>query len=378
MKTRMKLHLIIYIAAIAVFSSCENEIPYSLADRKPMLIMNALLDAEKTENLVYLHLSEGDHIGSIKEATLSLYINDVPAESPRPITPREYYAHIKGQLNEDAYEALLKNMGFMLFRLTTALRPGDNIRLEATAEDGQYQVSSNVTVPKPLQSLQVDTCTALIRLWGSMRHYRQYRITLQDLPNEKNYYRLEIVNNKDYHCTTLTARTDENGDYIMDEDYNFIYDSKDTVVNYQFNELINREDVILTDGHITSSDDDENAMFPVIENKYNIFTDSRFSNSSATLKVYTPLYDDTYDNPGDLTYTRCTMKHTIIVRLLSLPEIYHRYLKALNCMDDDDYDEAIMEPISLPGNVEGGLGFVGVTSEIRYTIEMPDREWRWW
>lgn len=380
MKTRIKLHLIIYIAFAGPFMACENEIPYNPGQQNPQLIMNALLNAGQTENLVYLHLSEGNSIGRINEATLSLYVNDKQVESPQAISPEEYYGNMQNQLNKGQYEALLKSMRFKIFRLTARLQPGDNIRLEATAEGGKYHVSSQVTVPRPLQSLQVDTCTALIRQWGSMRAHRQYRITLEDLPNEKNYYRLEIVNNKDFRCVIYTPNEDENGDYIKDENGDYIYTiTKDTVVNYRYTELINREDVILTDGHVTSSDDDENAMFPTnIENKYSIFTDNRFTNSSATLKVYTPLYDDNYDILQSLNYTRCYLKQNITVRVLSLPETYYRYLKALNCMDDEDYDEALMEPISLPSNVEGGLGFVGISSEIQYTIDMPDKKWGWW
>lgn len=379
MKTRIKLYLIIYIAFTGLFMACENEIPYNPGEQNPQLIMNALLNAGQTENLVYLHLSEGNSIGRINEATLSLYVNDKQVESPQAISPEEYYGNMQNQIDKGQYEALLKNMRFKIFRLTARFQPGDNIRLEATAEGGKYHVSSQVTVPRPLQSLQVDTCTALIRQWGSMRAHRQYRITLEDLPNEKNYYRLEIVNNKDFRCVIYMPSEDENGDYIKDENGNFIYTiTKDTVVNYRYTELINREDVILTDGHVTSSDDDENAMFPTnIENKYSIFTDNRFTNSSATLKVYTPLYDDNYDILRSLNYTRCYLKQTITVRLLSLPETYYRYLKALNCMDDEDYDEALMEPISLPSNVEGGLGFVGISSEIQYTIDIPDKQWGW-
>lgn len=380
MKTRIKLHLIICIAFAGLFMACENEIPYNPGQQNPQLIMNALLNAGQTENLVYLHLSEGNSIGRINEATLSLYVNDKQVESPQAISPEEYYGNMQNQLDKGQYEALLKSMRFKIFRLTARLQPGDNIRLEATAEGGKYHVSSQVTVPRPLQSLQVDTCTALIRQWGSMRAHRQYRITLEDLPNEKNYYRLEIVNNKDFRCVIYTPNEDENGDYIKNENGDYIYTiTKDTVVNYRYTELINREDVILTDGHVTSSDDDENAMFPTnIENKYSIFTDNRFTNSSATLKVYTPLYDDNYDILQSLNYTRCYLKQNITVRVLSLPETYYRYLKALNCMDDEDYDEALMEPISLPSNVEGGLGFVGISSEIQYTIDMPDKKWGWW
>ena len=63
MKTRIKLHLIIYIAFAGLFMACENEIPYNPGQQNPQLIMNALLNAGQTENLVYLHLSEGNSIG---------------------------------------------------------------------------------------------------------------------------------------------------------------------------------------------------------------------------------------------------------------------------------------------------------------------------
>lgn len=47
MKIQMKLHLL-YIVAIVLLASCENEIPYNPDNQQPLLIMNAQLDAEKT------------------------------------------------------------------------------------------------------------------------------------------------------------------------------------------------------------------------------------------------------------------------------------------------------------------------------------------
>lgn len=49
MKTRIKLHLIIYIAFAGLFMACENEIPYNPGQQNPQLIMNALLNAGQTE-----------------------------------------------------------------------------------------------------------------------------------------------------------------------------------------------------------------------------------------------------------------------------------------------------------------------------------------
>lgn len=376
MKTRMKLHLIIYIAFTAVLTACENEIPYTPDQQEPLLIMNALLETESTGNYVFLHLNEGNKIGSVSEASLSLYINGQLTETPKAMTPEEIYKDQKDSWDKDTYESLLKDIKFKKFHLTAPLHPGDNIRLEATAENGKYHVYSEVTVPQPVESLHADTCSAYLRVYNRQELYRQFNITLQDRPNEKNYYRLEILNDFSYRCEWKEYLKDENGDFIRVEQgdsWDWAYITKDTLITDRQTELISREDVILTDGHPTSSDDDENEMFPTIKNKYNIFTDNRFSNSSATLKVYTLPY--TYYYPMEKNYHRIYRNHTITIRLLSLSEAEHRYFRALNCLDDDDYDEALMEPISLPSNVTGGLGFVGVCSETQYVIELPELIW---
>lgn len=375
MKMRTKLHLIIYIVFTALLISCENEIPYNSGYQEPQLIMNALLDAESTENYVYLHQGQGNNIGRLNEATLTLIVNGKITETPQAMTPEE----IIGKLEDypagmtPVYESIL----FKKFRLTTALHPGDHIRLEATAENGKFHVSSEVTVPQPLEAIHVDTCLAYLREYNTPRPYRQYKITLQDRPNEKNYYRLEITNNFKFRCEYKIFAKDENGDLIPTEDgWDWVHTVKDTLIDYSLATLINREDIILTDGHLTSSEDEENEMFPSIENKYNVFSDSRFSNSSATLKVYTQLSCDYY--PAEHDYTKVYCKHTIDIRLISISEKEYRYLKALNCLDDGDYDNVLMEPVSLPSNVEGGLGFVGACSGTKYTIEFPEVPRRRW
>lgn len=374
MKARIKLHLIIYIAITAILTACENEIPYNPGNREPQLIMNAMLDAGQTENYVYLHLSEGSTIGCVSEAVLTLYVNDRPAESLQAMTPEDIYSDLKNSWDKDTYESLLKDVKFKKFRITTTFHPGDNIRLEAVAENGKYHVSSKVTVPQPVESLDVDTCLAYLRVYNGQALHRQFKISLQDRPNEKNYYRLEISNDLNYRCQYREYIKDENGDLIPAENgYDWLYTIKDTLINQHQTEIINREDVILTDGHPTSYDDEENEMFPTIKNKYNIFTDNRFSNSSVTLKVYTQLFNDFYT--PDIYYDRIYRKHIITIRLLSLSEPEYRYLRALNALGDDDYDEALMEPVSLPSNVAGGLGFVGVCAETKYVIELPEKVW---
>ena len=178
MKIQMKLHLL-YIVAIVLLASCENEIPYNPDNQQPLLIMNAQLDAGKDVNEVFLHLSKGSSIVRLNEATLTLFINNRIAETPQALTPEEIFGPPENY-PEDAifvYDAIL----YKLFRLNTPLHPGDNIRLEATAENGKYHASAEVTVPQPIESLHVDTCLAYLREYSGQTLYRQYKITLQDL-----------------------------------------------------------------------------------------------------------------------------------------------------------------------------------------------------
>lgn len=377
MKTRkVKLHLIIYIYAVAalLLTGCENEIPYNPGNQKPLIVMNALLDAGEAENYVYLHLSEGNSIGKVNQATLSLYVNGQLAEEPQPMSPQEIYEGInEDTYGKDIYEQIIKNISFKKFRLRTHFQPGDRIRLEATAEEGEYRVSSEVVVPKSVKDIQVDTCITKIFRWNSMRDYRKIQVTLHDLPNEKNYYRLDIQNNYRINARYPVPSLNEDGSQVTDENGSPLYWFKDTVFNYTDRELINREDIILTDGHISHSDQDEdNEMFPTISNKYNIFTDNQFSNSSATLKVYTALgvdYLGIYDSVHSTLLS-------LTVRLLSISKEEYLYLKGLNSMDDDDYDTTLMEPVSILSNVQGGLGFVGVSAQAKVNMEFPKNP-RW-
>ena len=354
MKTRMmkpSLHLIIYITFLLLLSACENEIPYDTAQKEPQLIMNALINAGRTDNLVYLHLSEGTGVGRVSEGTLSLYVNGQLKETPEALSPSESIGGLENNYPEEMKEQILQSIKFKVFRLTTILHPGDNVRLESTAENGKYHVSAEVTVPQPVDKIQVDTCLAYVKEYNGLKPYRQFKVTLKDRSNEKNYYRLNIVNDFSFRCQPINDTF------------------PDVIITKQYTDLINRDDVILTDGHPTNSDDENNELFPNIKNKYNIFTDNRFSNSNVTLKVYTQRYENILP---DEIFNQIYRTGSISIQILSITEAEYRYLKALNCLNSDDYDDILMEPISIPSNVKGGLGFVGICSESTTTIQFPE------
>lgn len=363
------LHLTIYIAILLGLPSCENEIPYTPEMKQPCLVMNALLEAgdDKT-NEVFLYLSTGDNLGKLnKDAALSLFINGRLAETPQEADPDK-------QVPPSGSYA--ENFGYKKYYFTTPLRPGDLVRLEATAQGGTLRATAEVQVPQPPQDFRVDTCTVPLNMGSSIvTPHRRYLVAVNDIANENNHYRLDIRNQFLVRYHIYEYLRDEQGNFIEDENHNLIYTERDSLSTQVYSDLVNREDIILTDGNVSHSQEDEdNLMFPRIENKYNIFTDNRFRNSSATLKVYTRLYDDFAANPiYGITYGNTYCTQSIHIRLLNLTADYYRYLKALNCLDDDDYDTTLMEPVSLPCNVNGGIGFVGIATPREVVITFTER-----
>lgn len=188
------IHLIIYSILFLSATSCENEIPYTPPFTEPQLIMNALLDAGEPENYIYLNLSGVEGLSHVEKATVTLYVNGQLAETAeelpalKPIGSLDMVYDPNAPLNNLPEIAKRKK-----FRITTALNPGDNIRIEAIAEDGKYRTSAEVTVPQPVSSIGVDTSRTKLKYYDTWDTYRQFKITLHDRPGEKNYYRLEIM-----------------------------------------------------------------------------------------------------------------------------------------------------------------------------------------
>lgn len=319
----------------ALFTACENEIPFHQGTRAPQLLMNAVLVAGKVENEIQLKIIENDESRHVSNGFVTVYINGEKTETSEAIV----YA---AGWNDTTKLCMLK----------TPFQPGDRVRLEASAEDGRFQASSEVEIPLPITgTIQVDTFLTQLKVGFYMDKCMRYKITIHDRPNENNYYQLIIQNNE----------------YWGDPDAGWEYPP-----SVSYTDIINQEDIVLTDGHLTTADDEEFGNLDMtIQNKTNVFTDNRFKNTSYTLKVYTH-YND-YLNYAEES-------HVVVkanIRLLSVTEAYYRYLRVLNCLESDNYNPTIMEPVILPCNVKGGLGFVGATSEKQATIRILDRPPLW-
>lgn len=86
------------------------------------------------------------------------------------------------------------------------------MRIDAITDDGQYHAWTEINVPqRPFEIENVDTVTVPLAQSGYTTEYLRYRITINDRPNETNYYRIVIDKQ-----TTLWGYNHEEGgdDYI--------------------------------------------------------------------------------------------------------------------------------------------------------------------
>lgn len=329
MKTYIYILFILFTALLTV--SCENELPFNIKDNPPKLVMNALINADSLTNTLYLNFTGKEHTTYVQNTTLEVRINGQLTESLRPLAPKQ------------------ENTPQCSFNITSRFAPGDVIRVDAITDDGQYHAWAEVTVPqRPADIEKIDTLTVpIVRSGYYTQDYLQYKITFKDRLNENNFYRIIL----DKQMTARRYHPGNNSEYY------------ETAHDHSF---IVREDVVLTDGQPTTGDDEDNGIFEVAKNLYGVFDDSRFKNESYTMTIYNSWY--MYFN----NEYRENVRIDVTIRLLSINETEYYYLKALNLLDSDVYDETISEPIKYPSNVHGGVGIVGVSTEVSKTVCVQD------
>lgn len=330
----MKTYPVYWLVIALLVISCENEIPFDLKENPPKLVMNALIDAESSENHLYLSMTGRVKTSPVADATVEIRIN--------------------GQLRETVHAQPESSTNHFPNRyvITSAFSPGDVVRIDATTPSGNCHAWAEEIVPYPIKAIEkVDTMTRYIHKTGYTQKQLQYKITFSDRPDEPSFYRLVVETETTEQQTTP--------------------DGRDTTATYRYYSLINYEDVVLTDGRPSTMEDRDNAIFDVVENRYNVFDDARFTNTSYTMTVYNyPFYTFNYGSPN----TTCHVKTSVTIRLKSITKDEYYYLKALNAITSDAYDDDISEPVRIPGNVNGALGIIGFSTERMYNIIIRDED----
>ena len=334
--TAMKRNIIIVLATALMAVSCENTVETIWSDQnEAMLVLNAQLIQDSPSHMVYVHCSEGGQNNEVLDAEVFYSKNGGAEKKAVPITYwEEWY---DGSLHEN-----IDGYGF-----DENFAAGDRVNLRASWHG--LTATGEITFPESAAKITaVDTSKIVLSSdngYYETQTTRQYRITVKDKPGEKNYYmpRYEDVY---YHYDATGEKVDSitiKGSFDATDDHVL-----HPVENSMMEDLIGRD------------------------NYYETFTDEMFADGDYTIKVtdhrwgaYVGAWTEFWNQfeEGD-SYS---LDRRIKVYTLTFDE--YIYLRAIDAAGNDL--GFMTEPVIVPGNVLGGLGFVtGVTPEI-WTLEFP-------
>ena len=135
-------NLLLLFLLSTFISSCENEIPFNKEANPPKLIMNALINADSTNNVLYLNKSGQNVISHVTDASVEIRVNDALVETPEALP-----------MPEGEFTSLQKR-----FLITTKFHPGDKVRIDAMTGDSVHHAWAEVIVPQPpMPIVRVDT-----------------------------------------------------------------------------------------------------------------------------------------------------------------------------------------------------------------------------
>ena len=335
-------------------AGCYEEILIPTEDKDPVLVMNAQMDNLEETHVVNLSRSLLSKVEPFPGAQVRVYINgSLAAEAVE--RPEEY------AWNRTAY----------VFQ--APFHPGDEVRIEASKD--AFNASSTVIVPPAVAIETGQYGQVRMTFLDDTSDYVEMKVRFQDLPGE-NWYGV------DQRISDLWEYLDEEGNVIPDY----------TTVSNSFGSIETGFDPVISEGAGKTSGSGLAALLSV-ENTYNCFSDSPIEGEAYTLHVMTypwsfflqdyrygllipEILDDDPDAWSILTKLPVRVRRECFFRLRSLDFTQYHYLKALNNLETFGTEmNFLVEPTTLPCNVEGGLGFVGIETITEYQVARFERSY---
>ncbi len=309
---------------LSVLPSCVKEEIIESKDDRDMILLNAQLYATDTEHSVYVGIGSANTVRRLTLATVTCSVN-----GGEPVV-----AELSNALHST------KIQSEYIFK--ASFNPGDVVRITAAYDD--MKASTEVTVPESAgEIVQIDS----VMRGGDVF----FTVKVKDNAPGRNYYRLRLKHN-------YVARL-----YSSEWAYTGSQSGSGGVV------LSNDEDPVLNGGKL-----DDTFFVESSNNKYCLFHDSFFQQGTCTINVSARL-NEMYalSLKGEFTYAK--VRNQAVMSLVSITREEYDYLSYLNVLEDVDYEyDSLLESLVIQNNVEGGLGFVSVSSEHTFPFRLEDTE----
>ena len=333
----MKKFFVIVMSA-TLLAACDNPLEYKPENKADELIVNAFLDAGETSHLVQIAVSSTEYVRPVEKAELRFYVNGELKARTSEFEEIEWYGDTAG-----------KGM-----RFEASFKAGDVLRLEVDA-DGRFSAYNEQVVPQAPTVSSIDT----VRVSETSNEeygteYLRFDFRVRDAGPEENYFRIKI---DDYAEAVFY---DKDGKEL----------GRGSLKTMQPVKIDN--DPILNGGYINSGSDDFGLEIGT-RNTYCVFSDMQFSGSSATLRPMVSANSFGRIPPIPEGSESAVVECYAIATMQSLPQRYFYHMKALNMLQDGSNDLAL-EDVQIADNVEGGIGFVGVSNSAGKIFKMGTRK----
>ena len=335
-------------------AACYEEILIPTEDKDPVLVMNAQMDNLEETHQVHLSVSRLSKVEPLRGASVKAYVN--------------------GKLVAEAVEMVDANAwNHTAYAFQAAFSPGDEVRIEASKD--AFNASATVIVPPAVAIASVDTSSVRMTYLDDTSDYLQLKVRFQDIPGDSWY-------GVDQRISDFWEYLDEDGNVIPEY----------TAASSNLGSIETGFDPVISEGSGKTSGSDFAALLSV-ENTYNCFSDSPIAGEECTLRVMTypwNVYLNDYrygllipesmvDDPDAwsiLTQLPSRVRRECFFRLRSLDFTQYHYLKALNNLETFGTEmNFLVAPTTLPCNVEGGLGFVGIETITEMCYARFEREY---
>lgn len=323
--------ILLFLSSIHLLAACTNNLEM-LSDSEPRkLIVNALISADRTDNAIFLALSDYREPQLVKNGIIRLYINNICAETVSECVHRP-----------NPYTSVYQNY---YYPISSHFHTGDLVRIEVETTDGKYKAHAETRVPEPIEIVEADTLKSDYTLTDILEKLWVYQSTDLKIglhiPSaaRPGYYRVNIKN--EYTCHLINRNT-----------------LQDSTTIHTYWGCSGYYDMALMDGKpgIPNSQDPGINFIPTINNYYNVFNEAYFTNGEYTMNIegYSSF---AIDNKLYKT-TQITGKAIVIYYAISEEE--YQYLRAANAYADHNNSNLLETPVLFPGNIKGGVGIFAI------------------
>ena len=334
------------MALLPVVASCYEEVLLPAGDEDPVLVMNAQMNTLEDVHSIVLSVSHLSKVEPLRGAEVKVYING------------SFVSEALEWPDAESYNAAWYGFEWMF-------QPGDEVRI--TVRKDAFSASATVTVPPYAPVTVVDTSSVRMAFLDEVTDYLQVKARFQDLPG-RSWYGVDciLVDSCDY--------LDEDGAVIPE--YSVPRSEMQAWLETGF-------DPVISEGAGKSAGGDLASLLSA-GNPYNCFSDDPVVDEECTLRVllypqslylnernYAIYYPSGFNEEDSMILWNLPrrVKRKCFFRLRSLDFSQYHYLKALSNLDTFGSEVSfLVEPTTLPSNVEGGLGFVGIetVSEVEF------------